>query len=57
MLDSHLDTMQGRNEQRNETYLTYVKRAAEFLTQQSTKNASGVLGSAQKQASMVWSQQ
>ncbi len=57
MLDSHLDTMQGRNEQRSKTYLAYVERAAEFLTQQCAKNASGVLGFAQEQASMVWSQQ
>jgi len=34
----HLDAVQGRAEQRRETYRWYVEQAAQALTQQCTKN-------------------
>lgn len=49
----HLSTMQGRAEQRRETYKWYVERVAEDLTQQCTKSSGRVSDSVRKQAVAV----
>ncbi|HSW37180.1 MAG TPA: hypothetical protein VLG37_02300 [Candidatus Saccharimonadales bacterium] len=45
-----LSAMQGKSEQRSETYMQYGERAAELLTQQGAKSIGRVRGSAAKSA-------
>lgn len=47
---SGLDEVQGKGEQRSETYMKYVEGAAESLTKQFAKSKSGAGGSAHRQA-------
>jgi hypothetical protein len=50
---SHLSTVQGNNENRSETYIWYVERESQLMTQQCAKNVSGMPGFAGQQADMV----
>lgn len=51
--DSHLNAMQGKTEQRTETYMKYVEGVAQFLTQQCLKSASQFSGYAREHSSAV----